>query len=101
MGSKRLALHVLILVVKEALCAANKVRFLNKCSVETIKILPAHKKDSLKTMFPRLKSFVVRPRSFRKLSEFAWDILLRSNSSAKNIMKVQSMILKSIFRTIL
>ena len=59
----------------------------------------AERNASRKRVFPRLKSSVVKWRSSRKLSVFAWDILLRSRSRAKNMMKAHNMIFMSNFRT--
>ena len=58
----------------------------------------AHRKLSLNTVLPRLKSLVVRPRSLRKLSVLACWMLARSSSSAMKQKQVKIRMRASIFR---
>lgn len=53
--------------------------------------------STLNKVFPRLKSSVVIPRSSKKLSVFACEMLERSRSRLKNMMKAQTMMRTSIF----
>ena len=55
----------------------------------------AHKKESRNTVLPRLKSLVDRPRSSRKLSVLACEMLPRSRSRAKKAINAQRVTFQS------